>query len=54
MMRLEYTLSRDEDDEEEAFVDARGRFDGEGVGDMIILLEARGEEVTFGSRGERD
>ena len=55
VIRFEYALSRDEEEEaEEVFGEARGCSDGVGVGDMLGLSdEARGEG-TLGSRGERD
>jgi hypothetical protein len=51
--RLEYALSRDEEDPD-VFGESRGGLEGVGVRDMADLLEARGEGGTLGSRGERE
>lgn len=55
MIRFEYALSRDEEEEaEEVLGEARGSLEDVGVGGMIDLLKARGEGGTLGSRGERE
>ena len=55
MMRFEYALSLDEEEDADVFGEARGSFEGVEVGDMVGLLEkARGEVGTLGSRGERE